>query len=126
MQGEADEPDTDELERQFRHAMQLPAGLEPHLRAALGHVLQHAGSMVRPRVVYQVARAYGVQERTAMELGVALEYFHTASLIFDDLPAMDNASSRRGALYLVMTFSDRTPRQRIGAIDQRQGGKHRA
>ena len=32
-----------------------------------------------------------------MELGVALEYFHTASLIFDDLPAMDNASSRRGA-----------------------------
>jgi geranylgeranyl pyrophosphate synthase len=97
MQGEADEPDTDELEREFRHAMQVPAGLEPRFEAALKHVLQHAGSMVRPRVVYHVARAYGLRPRAAMDLGAALEFFHTASLIFDDLPAMDNASSRRGA-----------------------------
>ncbi len=31
--------------------------------------------------------------RAAIDLGVAFEYFHTASLIFDDLPAMDNAFS---------------------------------
>lgn len=32
----------------------------------------------------------------ARSLAVAIEYFHTASLIFDDLPAMDDAVERRG------------------------------
>ncbi len=106
MQSETDEPDAAELEREFQLAMRLPAGLEPHFQAALEHVLQHAGSMVRPRVVYQVARAYGLHPRLAMDLGVALEYFHTASLIFDDLPAMDNAFSRRGAACVHVKFGE--------------------
>ena len=95
--GDSAEPRAAELEFEFKHAMPLPDDIEPHLEAALRHVLGHSGSMVRPRVVYQVATAYGMERRAAVDLGVALEYFHTASLVFDDLPAMDDATSRRGA-----------------------------
>jgi geranylgeranyl pyrophosphate synthase len=97
MRTEIDEPTVAELEREFQQAMCLPPDTEPRLGSALRHVLRHPGSMVRPRVVYQVARAYDIDKRMAMDLGIALEYFHTASLIFDDLPVMDNATSRRGA-----------------------------
>jgi geranylgeranyl pyrophosphate synthase len=94
---EGDELTAAELALEFKQSLRLPYDIEPRLEATLGHVLRHTGSMVRPRVVYQVARAYGMHARAAMDLGIALEYFHTASLLFDDLPAMDDASSRRGA-----------------------------
>lgn len=39
---------------------------------------------------------YGLQPSAVMPLLRSLEYMHTASLIFDDLPSQDNASTRRG------------------------------
>ena len=80
----------------FRASLPLPAALDPHLEEALRHVLDHPGSLVRPRLAYRVGLAYGMAEEHARELGVALEYFHTASLLFDDLPCMDDARERRG------------------------------
>lgn len=77
--------------------MPLPAGLEPYLEEALRHVLHNPGNLVRPRIVFQMAAAYGLPSASAEDIAVALEYFHTASLLFDDLPCMDNASHRRGA-----------------------------
>ncbi|MDR3725384.1 MAG: polyprenyl synthetase family protein [Terracidiphilus sp.] len=85
------------LETAYRNHLPLPLDAEPHLRAALGHLLDHPGSMVRPHIVFRMATAYGIEPRAALELATALEYFHTASLVFDDLPCMDNASVRRGA-----------------------------
>ncbi len=81
----------------FRDSLPLPAHLDPNLDAALRHVLSNPGSLVRPRMVLDVAMAYGMDAESANSLAVALEYFHTASLIFDDLPCMDNALQRRGA-----------------------------
>lgn len=80
----------------FRTGMALPAALDPHFEEALRHVLDHPGSLVRPRMVFQVAMAFGLDAAPARDLAIALEYFHTASLLFDDLPCMDNASERRG------------------------------
>lgn len=60
-------------------------------------MLRNPGSLVRPRLVYQMASAYGLGPLQAEQLAVALEYFHTASLLFDDLPCMDDAQERRGA-----------------------------
>ena len=105
---ESDEPRATELAFEFKHAMPLPDDIEPHLEAALRHVVGHSGSMVRPRVVYQVGTAYGMDRRAALDLGIALEYFHTASLVFDDLPAMDNATSRRGAPCVHVNFGEST------------------
>uniref|UniRef100_UPI00403F9F76 polyprenyl synthetase family protein n=1 Tax=Paenibacillus sp. FSL K6-1122 TaxID=2954512 RepID=UPI00403F9F76 len=41
-------------------------------------------------------REYGLHESSIVPLLRSLEYMHTASLIFDDLPTQDNASTRRG------------------------------
>ena len=38
-----------------------------------------------------------MEAQRALAVATALEYFHTASLILDDLPCMDDASLRRGA-----------------------------
>jgi len=86
--------------------MPLPASLDPHFEEALLHVLDSPGSLVRPRMVFQVATAYGVDAAAAKKLAIALEYFHTASLLFDDLPCMDNASERRGVPCVHLAFGE--------------------
>jgi geranylgeranyl pyrophosphate synthase len=86
--------------------MPLPAALDPHFEEALRHILDNPGSLVRPRMVYQVATAYGLDEAPAKNLAIALEYFHTASLLFDDLPCMDNASERRGVPCVHLAYGE--------------------
>ncbi len=86
--------------------MPLPAALDPHFEEALRHVLDNPGSLVRPRMVFQVATAYGLDAAAAKDLAIALEYFHTASLLFDDLPCMDNASERRGVPCVHLAFGE--------------------
>ena len=70
--------------------------LEPHLRGVLTDVLSHPGSLVRAQLAYSVMTALGAGPDAARAWGCAIEYFHTASLLFDDLPSMDNATQRRG------------------------------
>jgi geranylgeranyl pyrophosphate synthase len=90
------ELDTSFLAEAFSYSLPLPALLDPNFEDAIRHVLDNPGSLVRPRLVNQMATAYGLDPARAQELAVALEYFHTASLLFDDLPCMDNALERRG------------------------------
>lgn len=106
MRVETHEPSARQLEEAFRHSMRLPAHLEARFGAAIEHLLRHPGSMVRPRLVHQVAVAYGMSAKDAMDLAVALEYFHTASLVFDDLPCMDDARSRRGVPCVHVNFGE--------------------
>lgn len=47
-------------------------------------------------MAFRIATAYGCTRASAIDLAIALEYFHTASLLFDDLPCMDDATARRG------------------------------
>jgi geranylgeranyl diphosphate synthase, type II len=92
----------------FGSSLPLPAKLEPHLEEALRHVLIHPGTLVRPRIVFEMAIAYGLESTHAQDLAIALEYFHTASLVFDDLPCMDNALERRGAPCVHVAFGEAT------------------
>lgn len=81
----------------YREGLPVSPRVESALAGAIEHLLSHPGSMVRPRIVHRLATAYGVEEQAATDLAIALEYFHTASLVFDDLPCMDNATTRRDA-----------------------------
>jgi geranylgeranyl pyrophosphate synthase len=90
----------------FKNYLPLPMALDPPLEEAIRHVLDNPGSLVRPRMVYQVATAYGLEEAAAKNLAIALEYFHTASLVFDDLPCMDNAYERRGVPCVHFAFGE--------------------
>jgi geranylgeranyl diphosphate synthase, type II len=92
-----DQLDTSFLAEAFSTSLSLPKALDPEFEGALRHVLENPGSLVRPKLVFQMATAHGLDPDQARELAVALEYFHTASLLFDDLPCMDNALERRGA-----------------------------
>lgn len=98
--------DTRLLSDAFSASLPLPRTLDPNFEEALRHVLDNPGSLVRPRLVLQVAMAYGLDAAHAQDLGIALEYFHTASLLFDDLPCMDNALERRGAPCAHMVFGE--------------------
>jgi geranylgeranyl pyrophosphate synthase len=101
-----DDPQKNRLREAFRESMPLPAMLEPHLRVALERILQNPGSMIRPEIVHQVALAYHLPESASTDMAIGLEYFHTASLLFDDLPAMDDALERRGTPCIHVEFGD--------------------
>lgn len=80
----------------FRELLPVGPALEDHLRGVIDDTLGHRGSLFRAQLVFAAARRRGLQAERARELAVAIEYFHTASLLFDDLPAMDDARERRG------------------------------
>ncbi len=74
----------------------LTKAVEAHLRGVIADVLDHPGSLVRAQLAYCILAAQGVAPEEARALSIAIEYFHTASLLFDDLPSMDDAQERRG------------------------------
>jgi geranylgeranyl pyrophosphate synthase len=82
----------------FTHGMGPMERTEPRLAAALRDVLSRPGSLVRAVTAYLVGIDMGMPEQAARAVGCGIEYLHTASLIFDDLPAMDDARTRRGAM----------------------------
>ncbi len=77
-----------------------PGGL-PEMKGTLidaaNYSLQGDGKRLRPILTWVMGvREYGLHESSIIPLLRSLEYMHTASLIFDDLPTQDNASTRRG------------------------------
>ena len=63
---------------------------------AMRYSLNAGGKRIRPVLVLEFARIFGVDENAAMPFAVALEMIHTYSLIHDDLPCMDDDDLRRG------------------------------
>ncbi|NYF26095.1 polyprenyl synthetase family protein [Sporosarcina sp. JAI121] len=69
---------------------------EPIIDAA-NYSLAGDGKRLRPIMTWVMGvNGYGLNESSIVPLLRSLEYMHTASLIFDDLPSQDNASTRRG------------------------------
>lgn len=101
-----DQQSTSELHERFYASLPLPSALDPEFDSALRYVLGNPGSMVRPRMVLRVASAYGLDIEAAQNVAFALEYFHTASLIFDDLPCMDDAVERRDVPCVHVRFGE--------------------
>lgn len=99
---------TQRLQRRFRDVVKPSSSSEPHLAAALHDVLAHPGSLFRAGLACRTGEVLGFRCGEAEELAVAIEYFHTASLILDDLPCMDDAEMRRGAACVHRKFGDAT------------------
>ena len=66
------------------------------VKEAMYYSLKAGGKRIRPLIVLQVIRAYGLDYRKYIDIACALEMIHTYSLIHDDLPCMDNDDLRRG------------------------------
>lgn len=58
--------------------------------------LMAGGKRIRPVLVLSFCRMLGGDEKAALPYACALEMIHTASLIHDDLPCIDNDDLRRG------------------------------
>jgi len=69
-------------------------GPQTHLRDACEYALRNGGKRFRPALVLMIAKALGLQVDVS-EAALAIEFFHTASLIADDLPCMDDNDERR-------------------------------
>lgn len=90
----------------FQRSLPVPQGTEAHLAATLEESLKRTGNFIRAQLAYSLARAYGATDEQAVQLAIAFEYFHTASLLFDDLPSMDDAEYRRGAPCIHRIFGE--------------------
>lgn len=65
------------------------------LRRAAGHLcLNHSDKSARPRLVSLVGSAFGVAESDLVDIAVAVELIHSASLLHDDV--IDEGKERRG------------------------------
>ena len=66
------------------------------LTDAMAYSLLAGGKRLRPLLTVLAARSLGADPALALDPACAVEMIHTASLILDDLPCMDNALVRRG------------------------------
>lgn len=63
--------------------------------AAAGHLLERGGKRLRPLCVILASKLGVDTQRGALDLGIAVELVHSATLLHDDV--VDHGSSRRGA-----------------------------
>lgn len=78
----------------------------PRLRAALSAAVFPAGGRLRPRLCLAVADACGAPTDLADAAAAAVELVHCASLVHDDLPAFDDAATRRGQPTIHTVFGE--------------------
>jgi farnesyl diphosphate synthase len=79
----------------------------PNYNAAIEHVVKNSGKHFRPKLLLNIVKAYNpLLLEGAMPIALALELFHTYSLIHDDLPAMDNSPLRRGKATLHTIYDE--------------------
>jgi geranylgeranyl diphosphate synthase type II len=89
----------------------LVPALESHpseLHRAMRYSLFAGGKRLRPVLTLQVAVELGASMDAALDVACAIEMVHTASLILDDLPCMDDAELRRGKVSNHRIFGEDT------------------
>ncbi|RIX50338.1 polyprenyl synthetase family protein [Paenibacillus nanensis] len=90
------------VQQQINELLQIPTPVgSPPMKASLidaaNYSLDGSGKRLRPVLAWVMGvKEYGLSPSGIAPLLRSLEYMHTASLIFDDLPSQDNASTRRG------------------------------
>ncbi|MFI6132888.1 polyprenyl synthetase family protein [Micromonospora sp. NPDC051141] len=82
------------IDRELERA--LDGDIPEPLRASIRYSLMSGGKRLRPILCLAACTAHGGRPEIAFPTAVALEMLHTATLIHDDLPAMDNDDFRRG------------------------------
>jgi farnesyl diphosphate synthase len=91
-----------------RHLPQVDT-YHPIYQEALSDMLKAGGKRFRPELLLSIVEAYEpLLYDSSLGVALALEMFHTYSLIHDDLPMMDNASLRRGHPTLHTTYDEVT------------------
>lgn len=81
---------------------------EQHAVKAMRYSVMNGGKRLRPFLLHETAKLFGVGYEKALPVAISLEMLHTYSLIHDDLPAMDNDDMRRGKPTCHKAFDEAT------------------
>ena len=81
---------------------------QPRLVEAMRHAVFAGGKRMRPFLVIESARLFGVEGAAPLHVAAALEAVHCYSLVHDDLPAMDDDDLRRGQPTVHKAFDEAT------------------
>ncbi len=93
---------------EFKALIEPTPQTEPRLAKAIRHVTSNPGSFIRCRMAWKVGSLSGLSFNSCTNIAIAVEYFHTASLIFDDLSCMDDADTRRGSNCVHILYGEAT------------------
>ncbi len=86
-------------------------GDAPHgakLADAMRYAALGGGKRLRPFLLIELARMFGIAPEDALSAACALECVHCYSLVHDDLPSMDDDAIRRGRPALHIAFDEAT------------------
>jgi farnesyl diphosphate synthase len=84
------------VELELDRLLPRPAGGQARLQEAMRYAVLGGGKRLRPFLVAAGAELFNVPSARALRAGAAVELIHGYSLVHDDLPAMDDALTRRG------------------------------
>ncbi len=96
------EQELTDYSRAYRSTLSSPNSL---LHAALQHIGQRAGKIMRPTLLLLCAREAGRVTPAAIHAAVGLELLHTASLVHDDV--VDESDRRRGQASVNALFDNK-------------------
>ena len=68
----------------------------PRFMEAMRYASLAGGKRLRPFLLVETARLFGMEDEGVLRAAAALEMIHCYSLVHDDLPAMDDDDMRRG------------------------------
>lgn len=95
------------IEKSLREFLPLaPTAISTEFNEAVEYALFSGGKRMRPVLTLLGAELVGGKTDLMLPAAIAGEYIHTSSLIFDDLPCMDNAAERRGKTSLHEKFGE--------------------
>lgn len=98
-----------EIERALqRHLPLAPGVITTNFNDALDYALFPGGKRLRPVLTLLGTEAVGGKREKILPTAAAIEFVHTSSLIFDDLPCMDDAVERRGKKALHQKYGEGT------------------
>lgn len=83
-----------------------PAAIETQFNEAVRYAVFPGGKRLRPVLTMLGAELFGGKPEDVANAAAAVEFIHTSSLIFDDLPCMDDSPNRRGKLSLHEKFGE--------------------
>jgi geranylgeranyl diphosphate synthase, type II len=96
-----------QIEKSLREFLPLaPVQIKTKFNDALEYALFPGGKRLRPVLTMLGAELVGGRADEVTPSAIAVEYVHTSSLIFDDLPCMDDARERRGKTSLHEKFGE--------------------
>ena len=87
---------TGEVEAVIEAYLPADTGHQKTVLSALNYSMRAGGKRLRPLLMRETYRLFGGTGREIEPFMAAIEMIHTASLVHDDLPCMDNDEYRRG------------------------------